>query len=150
MYLDGNRLQWCWSHLKRVFQKLIDSPDNQVKRMGHDLMRQERELFKYWRQYKSGEIKWSTFQKYVYPIREEVRRLLLRGKYSGNKKLYGFCKELYDRREHLRTFTRIQGIEPTNNTAERALRPAVIYRKLSLGTQSSKGSRFVERILTVF
>jgi len=149
MYLDGERLQWCWSHLKRDFQKLIDSPDNQVKRMGHDLMRQKRELFKYWRQYKLGEIKWSTFQKYVCPIREEVRRLLLRGKFSGNKKLYGFCNELYDRREHFWTFTRIQGIEPTNNTAERALRPAVIYRKLSFGTQSSKGSRFVERILTV-
>jgi transposase len=149
MYLNGERLQWCWSHLKRDFQKLIDSQDNQVKRMGHDLMRQERELFKYWRQYKSGEIKWSTFQKYVCPIREEVRRLLLRGKLSGNKKLSGFCNELYDRCEHLWTFTRIEGIEPTNNTAERALRPAVIYRKLSFGTQSSKGSRFVERILTV-
>ena len=149
MYLDGEILQWCWSHLKRDFQKLIDSGDNKVKRMGYDLMRQERELFNYWRKYKSGEIKWSTFQKYVYPIREEVRRLLLRGKFSGNKQLYGFCNELYDRREHLWTFTRIQGIEPTNNTAERALRPAVIYRKLSFGTQSSEGSRFVERILTV-
>ncbi len=144
MYLDGKRLQWCWSHLKRAFQKLIDSTDNQVKRMRYDLMRQERELFRYWRQYKAGEIKWSTFQKYVSPIREEVRRLLLRAKFSGNKKLYGFCNELYDRREHLWTFTRVQGIEPTNNTAERALRPAVIYRKLSFGTQSAQGSRFVD------
>lgn len=149
MYLDGKRLQWCWSHLKRDFQKLIDSPDHQVKRTGHDLMRQERKLFGYWRRYKAGEIKWSTFQQYVSPIREEIRHLLLRGKFSGNKKLIGFCNELYDRREHLWTFTRVQGIEPTNNTAERALRPAVIYRKLSFGTQSAKGSRFVERILTV-
>ena len=74
---------------------------------------------------------------------------LLRGKFSGNKKLIGFCNELYDRREHLWTFTRVEGIEPTNNTAERALRPAVIYRKLSFGTQSASGSRFLERMLTV-
>ena len=59
------------------------------------------------------------------------------------------CGELYDRREHLWTFTRIEGIEPTNNTAERALRPAVIYRKLSFGTQSAAGSRYLERLLSV-
>lgn len=149
MYLDGNQLQWCWSHLKRDFQKLIDSPDNRVKRMGHDLMRQERALFKYWRQYKAGKIKWKTFQKYALPIRKEVQYLLLRGRWSKSKKLVGFCQGLHKHREHLWTFTRIQGIEPTNNAAERALRPAVIYRKLSFGTQSAKGSRFVERMLTV-
>ena len=149
MYLDGKRLQWCWAHLKRDFQKLIDSCDNQVKRMGHDLMRQERKLFDYWREYKAGKIKWKTFQKHVAPIREEVRVLLLRGKFSGNKKWIGFCNELYDRRAHLWTFTKIEGIEPTNNAAERALRPAVIYRKLSFGTQSAQGSRYIERLLSV-
>ena len=75
--------------------------------------------------------------------------MLLRGKFSGNAKLIGFCDELYARRECLWTFTQVEGIEPTNNTAERALRPAVIYRKLSFGTQSAKGSRYLERILTV-
>ena len=52
-------------------------------------------------------------------------------------------------REWLWTFIEVQGIEPTNNAAERALRPAVIYRKLSFGTQSEAGSRFIERMLTV-
>ena len=73
----------------------------------------------------------------------------MRGKFSGNKKLTGFCNELYDRRSHLWTFTKIEGIEPTNNAAERALRPAVIYRKLSFGTQSARGSRYLERLLSV-
>jgi transposase len=58
-------------------------------------------------------------------------------------------KELYEHRDWLWTFADIQGIEPTNNTAERALRPAVIYRKLSFGTQSEAGSRFIERMLTI-
>ena len=149
MYLDGKRLQWCWAHLKRDIQKLIDSRDNQVKRSGHDLMRQQKLLFQHWRRYKDGEIKWSTFQSLVRPIRNEFDALLLRGKCSGNAKLIGFCNELYPRREHLWTFTKIEGIEPTNNTAERALRPAVIYRKLSFGTQSAAGSRYLERMLSV-
>ncbi len=149
MYFDGKRLQWCWAHLKRDIQKLIDSRDNQVKRLGRDLMRQQKLLFQHWRRYQAGKIKWNTFQKNVRPIRDKFDSLLLRGLFSGNDRLIGFCDELYSRREWLWTFTQIEGIEPTNNTAERALRPAVIYRKLSFGTQSAKGSRYLERILTV-
>ena len=50
---------------------------------------------------------------------------------------------------HLWTFVRVVGVEPTNNDAERALRHGVIYRKLSGGTDSESGSRFVERMLSV-
>ena len=77
-----------------------------------------------------------------------MNALLLRGLFSGNKRLIGMCRELHTHRDWLWTFVEHQGIEPTNNTAERALRPAVIWRKTSLGTQSSRGSRFVERLLT--
>ena len=149
MYFNGKRLQWCWAHLKRDIQKLIDSQDKQVKRLGHDLMRQQRLLFEQWHAYKANQISWNSFQKKVAPIRKEFDSLLLRGRHSGNKRLIGMCKELYKHRSWLWTFTEIEGIEPTNNTAERALRPAVIYRKLSFGTQSASGSRFIERILTV-
>ena len=149
MYLDGKRLQWCWAHLKRDIQKLIDSSDNQVKRLGHDLMRQQKLLFQHRRRYKAGEIRWATFQKLVRPVRKEFDSLLLRGCFSGNQRLTGMCHDLYPRRQWLWTFTQVEGIEPTNNTAERALRPAVIYRKLSFGTQSASGSRYLERILTV-
>ena len=149
MYFDGKRLQWCWSHLKRDIQKLIDSPNGQVKRLGQDLMRQQRLLFEQWRLYKAEEITWNSFRKSIAPIRSEFDSLLLRGRFSGNEQLYGMCEELYSRRDWLWTFTKVKGIEPTNNTAERALRPAVIYRKLSFGTQSASGSRFIERILTV-
>jgi len=149
MYFDCKCLQWCWAHLKRDIQKLRDSPDRQVKRLGDDLMRQKKLLFEHWRRYKAGKIKWSTFQNLIRPVRTTFEALLLRGVFSGNTKLTGMCKELYEHRDWLWTFTRVQGIEPTNNTAERSLRPAVIYRKLSFGTQSASGSRFLERILTV-
>jgi transposase len=149
MYFDGDRLQWCWAHLKRDIQKLIDNPDGQVKRLGHDLMRQLSLLFELWRRHKANEIAWSTFQIDVQSIRKEFNGLLLRGAFSGNRQVTGMCDELSKHRDWLWTFTEVQGIEPTNNAAERALRPAVIYRKLSFGTQSDSGSRYLERILTV-
>ena len=149
MYWQAKRLQWCWAHLKRDFQALIDHPDKQVQRLGHDLMRQVKLMFQHWRRYKAGEISWETFRRYMSPVRKEINALLLRGKFSGNKRLIGMCRELYNHRQWLWTFVDVTGIEPTNNTAERALRPAVIYRKLSFGTQSESGSRFIERMLTV-
>jgi transposase len=83
------------------------------------------------------------------PIRHEIDGLLLRGAFSGHERLVGMCDELYRHRDWLWTFLKVEGVEPTNNASERALRPAVIWRKLSFGTQSPQGSRFVETILTV-
>jgi len=149
MYWRAKRLQWCWAHLKRDFQALIDHQDPQVRRLGHDLMRQVRLMFDTWWRYKLGKITWDAFQRDMSPIRQRVNSVLLRGVFSGNARLVGMCRELSNHREWLWTFVEVQGIEPTNNTAERALRPAVIYRKLSFGTQSAAGSRFIERMLTV-
>jgi transposase len=149
MYWQAKRLQWCWAHLKRDFQALIDHQDPQVRRLGHDLMRQVRLMFDTWWRYKTEEIPWKDFQREMIPIRASINSLLLRGVFSGNARLVGMCRELSNHREWLWTFVDVQGIEPTNNAAERALRPAVIYRKLSFGTQSASGSRFVERMLTV-
>ncbi len=149
MYWRAKRLQWCWAHLKRDFQALVDHHDRQVQHLGHDLMRQVRLMFDTWWRYKDGKISWTAFQREMAPIRQNVDALLLRGEFSGNTRLIGMCRELYSHREWLWTFVDIQGIEPTNNAAERALRPAVIYRKLSFGTQSESGSRFIERMLTV-
>ena len=149
MYWQAKRLQWCWAHLKRDIQSLIDHHDRQVKRLGFDLKRPMQNLFIDWHQFKSGEISWESFQSQMQPIREEINRLLLRGRCSGNQRLVGICRQLYNHREWIWTFIEVRGIEPTNNAAERALRPAVIHRKLSFGTQSEAASRFIERTLTV-
>jgi transposase len=149
MYWNVGRPQWCWAHLKRDFQALIDHPDHQVKRLGHDLMRPTRELFRQGARSRDGTISRREFQRLMQPIRQEIDGLLLRGAFSGNSKLAGMCGPLYDHRDWLWTFLEVEGVEPTNNVSERALRPAVIWRKLSFGTKSAKGSRFVETILTV-
>ncbi len=149
MYWIVPRLQWCWAHLKRDIQALIDHPDRVVKRLGHDLMREVRRLFELWHRYKAGKIGWTTFRRNVRPIRHKIDALFLRGVFSAHARLTGMCRELYDHRAWLWTFTRVEGVEPTNNAAERSLRPAVIARKLSFATQSEQGSRFLERILTI-
>ena len=149
MYWKIGRPQWCWAHLKRDFQALVDHPDHQVKRLGRDLMRPTRELFRHWARYRDGTITRTGMLRLLGPIRQEIDALLLRGAYSGNAKLIGMCTPLYDHRDWLWTFLDVKGVEPTNNVSERALRPAVIWRKLSFGTQSATGSRFVETILTV-
>jgi transposase len=153
MYWQLPRLQWCWAHLKRDFQALIDHPDHQVKRLGRDLMPLARELFRLWARYRDGTITRPGLKRLMHPIRQEVEALLLRGAFSGNPRLQGMCHELHNHREWLWTFFDVEGVEPTNNaSAPRgypALRHAVIWRKLSFGTQSARGSRFVETILTV-
>jgi transposase-like protein len=82
-------------------------------------------------------------------VRAEVQRLLEVGSVCGVAKTAGTCREILKRREALWTFVQVDGVEPTNNAAERAIRPGVQRRKLSFGTQSEAGSRFVERIMTV-
>jgi transposase len=149
MYWSLPLLQWCWAHLKRDFQALIDSDDRQAQRLGRDLMRPTRELFRHWARYRDGTITRAGLKRLMHPIRQEVESLLLRGECSGNSRLKGMCQELYDHRAWLWTFLEVDGIEPTNNASERSLRHAVIWRKLSFGTQSTRGSRFVETILTV-
>ena len=141
--------QWCWAHLKRDFQALIDSPDNQAKRLGRDLLREVETMFGLWGRVRDGTLSRRGFKANMTPLRRAVEGLLLRGMFSGNRRMQGMCAELYRGRENLWTFVVVEGVEPTNNAAERALRHAVIWRKLSFGAQSAAGSRFVETMLTV-
>jgi transposase len=145
MYYSQSRLQWCWAHLKRDFQALIDSGDGVKKRLGYDLMRPTRKLFRLWARYRDGTLTRVGLQRLMKPIRQEINGLLLRGAFAG----IGMAAELSNHRDWLWTFVDVEGVEPTNNASERALRHAVIWRKLSFGTQSAAGSRFVETMLTV-
>jgi transposase len=149
MYWSLAKLQWCWAHLKRDFQALIDTGDGQAKRLGQDLMRETRKLFRLWTRSRDGTLTRVGWLRGMRPVRKKVDALLLRGAFSGNPRLTGMCDELWSHRAWLWTFLEVDGVEPTNNASERALRQAVIWRKLSFGTQSTRGSRFVETILTV-
>jgi transposase len=149
MYWSLPKLQWCWAHLKRDFQALIDTGDPQAQHLGRGLMACVRELFRLWARYRDGTLTRVGCRRWMQPVRKKVDALLLRGAYSSNALLTCMCDELTMHRAWLWTFMEVEGVEPTNNASERALRHAVIWRKLSFGTQSPHGSRFVETILTV-
>jgi transposase len=149
MYWRLPTLQWCWAHLKRDFQALVDSGVRIAKELGKQLLEQTRLLFRQWSRCRDGTISRAGLKTSLSKTRREVERLLLRGLRCRHSKTSGMCQELLQNRERLWTFLEQEGVEPTNNAAERALRHAVIWRKLSFGTQSAAGSRFVETMLTV-
>jgi transposase len=149
MYMNCNHIQWCWAHLLRDFQALVDSGDGQAKRLGRELLREAGRMFDLWGRVRDGTLTRRGFQQKMKSIRQATENLLLRGCFSGNPRLVGMCNQLHDGRANLWTFVNVPDVEPTNNSAERALRPAVIWRKLSFGTQSECGDRFVETMLTV-
>jgi transposase len=98
---------------------------------------------------RDGTLKRSTFRQYMGVVRSMACEQLQAGAVCGCAKTAGVCRELLAVEPALWTFVRVEGIEPTNNAAERALRHAVQWRKTSHGTDSEGGSRFVENILSV-
>jgi transposase len=142
------RLQWCWAHLRRDFQAMIDR-GKPGKAIGKSLLEQSNTLFHLWHPFREGKLSRPRLQKAMKPVREAVRQVLQRGKKSRCSKTAGTCKELLNHEEWLWTFVDVEGVEPTNNEAERVERHGVLWRKTSGGTDSPQGSRFVERMLTV-
>lgn len=142
----GSR-QVCWAHLRRDFQAMIDR-DGGGAEVGRQLLWQSNKLFEYWHKVRDGTIRRSTFLQYMTWLRPMVRSSLQRGSRCGCTKTAATCGELPRLWDCLWTFTRVEGVEPTNNAAERALRHAVIWRRISGGTDSEAGSRFVERVLS--
>jgi transposase len=106
-------------------------------------------MFTWWHRVREGTLHRSTFRSSLSPLRREVERLLEAGRRCGVPQTAGPCRDILKRREALWTFVQVAGVEPTNNTAERAIRPGVLWRTGSCGTQSAEGSRFVESMLTV-
>jgi transposase len=149
MYYIAKHLQWCWAHLIRDIQAMIDSKVPERVGFGTQLMTEVKEIFRLWHRFQQNEIAWDEFQTSAVPIAMKINQLLFAGTGSHDSKLRNQCKSLYAHRNRLWLFISNQGLEPTNNRAERALRKAVIYRKLSFGTQSENGSRFIERIFSV-
>jgi transposase len=140
--------QLCWSHLLRDFEA-IRGRGGVSEEIGDALLAQAHQMFAWWHRVCEGTLQRSTFRSYMSPLRREVERLLEAGSTCGVPTTEGTCREILKRREALWTFVQVEGVEPTNNTAERAIRPGVQWRKGSFGTQSEEGSRFVESMRTV-
>jgi transposase len=146
-WLPTERRQLCWAHLERQFLGFADY-GRSARRLSRALLTQVRQMFAWWYRVRDGTLSRSTFRRYMRPVEGEVIRLLEDGARRGVPKVAGRCGEILKLRDALFTFARTEGIEPTNNRAERAIRHAVLWRKSSYGTDSEAGSTFVARILT--
>lgn len=142
------RRQLCWAHLKRDFQAMADA-GGAAKRIGTRLLDATRELFRHWQRFRDGTTVRATLRRHIQKLKFRVWEALEAGMRCRHDATAGTCGHLFDRFDHLWTFAEHADVEPTNNAAERALRHAVIWRKLSFGTQSVSGSRFVETLLSV-
>jgi transposase len=145
---DSKQRQLCWAHLLRNFKGLEDL-GGKAKRLGVEGQKAIEAIFWWWYRFKSGEITRRGLQRGLAPIRKRFRWLLGLHEKSAVQKARKICKDLLLYFEGLWTFARVEGIEPTNNLAERTIRKAVLWRKSSYGTMSPDGSRFAERMLTV-
>ena len=146
--LPNGQRQLCWAHLIR---NLLGLQERYADESGwaEQMLRQSEALFFAWHAYKDGWYDQVALQQALLPIRLAMQQLLRAGMDSRYSKIASLSRELLAQWEALWTFSQVEGVEPTNNAAERALRPAVLWRKGSFGSRSAEGCRFVERLLSV-
>ncbi|MBI4492342.1 MAG: transposase [Chloroflexi bacterium] len=146
-WLSPERREVCWSHLKRDFQGLVDA-GGAAGQVGQPAVALTRRLFAAWHQARDDPLAHQRLAETMRPLQDEFRALFEAGRSNPSAQAAGLCRALRKLWPALWTLVTVEGVEPTNNGAERALRRAVLWRRRSFGTQSEAGSRFVERILT--
>jgi transposase len=142
------RRQICWAHLLRKAVSFSER-DGPSATLGRDLLNYIGIMFEYWHDYKAGKLDRATFRAWMAPVRAQVEELLARAVASNIDRLSGSCANILAHKLALWTFVDRDGVEPTNNHAERELRAFVLWRKRSFGTQSDRGNLFAERLMTV-
>lgn len=147
---NSSQRQICWAHLKRDFTKLSEKDNKILARIGKNLLECESNLFKVWYEFKSEDITRDELLWQTKPIRQRVGELLEQGSYTDPAlKAVRFCKNLLENFNALWTFLEIDNVEPTNNHAERSLRPSVIWRKKYFFTRSDYGTDYVARSASI-
>jgi len=155
-HLPLERRQLCWSHLIRDLTAITERPGASAE-FGAQLLELQQQLFGHWHRYKDGTIDWPALQQRCRPIRQAfvatLQRVVELGVQRGERtpwtRTVGTCRQILKMADGLWTFLEIEGIEPTNNAAERALRQSVIQRRISHGVQSRQGAICRSRLLTV-
>ena len=146
-WLAARRRQVCWAHLRRDFRAMVERGGESAV-VGGALLKQAERLFKSWHKVRDDGLGRVRLAARMRPVRRKVKEWLEAGTRSEHKRTRRTCANILKVERSLWTFVRVEGVEPTNNEAERALRRAVLWRRKSFGTQSESGSRFVGRVLT--
>lgn len=149
-WIDSLKRQICWAHLKRDFTR-ISERGGESERIGKALLESLSNVFSLWKDFKELQIlpTREDFKLKMKPIMDSINSLIEKGLLCGNEKSQRTFQKIFELKDSMWTFVYHDGVEPTNNLAERAIRPLVIHRKKSFGTQSPRGSRFAERTMSV-
>jgi transposase len=142
------RRQICWAHLLRKFVSFSER-DGPAAALGRELLDYTELLFEYWHDFKDGKLTRDRLRSWMAPVRQQVEAVLQRAVAAKLDHVSGSCADILDHQAAMWTFVDNDGVDPTNNHAERELRAFVLWRKRSFASQSERGNRFAERLMTV-
>jgi transposase len=147
-HLPLHRRQLCWAHLKRDFTAHTEGLAAEKEFGEHGLALCER-VFWTWEVYQHTNDR-AQLTRTIRSLQRTYKPIIrsYAAKRAPNKRCRGMARNLLKAWPALWTFASHDGVQPTNNHAERALRSAVIYRKLSLGSQSEQGEQRIARLLS--
>lgn len=143
------RRQVCWAHLVRKFVAFSEHDDPRAAELGRALVLLTEVMFRAWHNVRDGTMTRDEFRRFAAQVRACVEGHLRRGVELRLNVVSGSCKHILKHADAMWTFARVPGVEPTNNHAEHEVRGFVLWRKVSFGSQSDRGDRFAERIMTV-
>lgn len=143
---EGTR-QICWAHVRRDF-KAVSEAGGWLGKTGKKLYDLAGKILGSYKRVRDGTLMHETFQRRVAQWRPRLEAWLRQGAAHAGE-LSGKCREIWKCRQRLWTFVDHDGVEPTNNQAERDVRQGVLWRKGSFGVQSQRGAKYVERVLSV-
>ena len=148
-YHSGNA-QFCWAHLKRNLLGIVEfTKSNAVERFCRDALAQHARLFRLWHKFRGGHMDRRQLQFRSLPIQKRIFALAERHLNSSHREVRNLASALFEHNGRLFTFLELEGVEPTNNSAERALRTGVQWRKICFGNRSANGELATARLLTV-
>ena len=154
-YVVGQR-QFCWAHVTRNLLGALDlATTPAAKRFCREALALDRRLFRLWRRFRGdpaargAPLTRAELIAKVWPIEKRLFALAARSLEAPNADVRNLARAFFKHHPAFFTFVHEDGVEPTNNAAERALRTAVVWRKIMLGTRSDQGERAVERLLTI-
>jgi transposase len=143
-----SKRQVCWAHLKRNWEKMLERGGS-AARIAKACLSVHKRVFELWHLFRGGGRSRLQLGDDMAPLMLELLDILQHGKRCHDRKTQRFCVRLLNQFVAIWTFVVTEGVEPTNNHAERVLRRAVLWRRRSFGCHSPEGCRFVERILSV-
>ena len=141
--------QFCWAHLRREFIALGESQAPEVAALGKRLLAEQEEIFALWHALRAGEISRKDLRACTALNLARLKRGLIQASAMDHKAARNLGKDLLRQWDKLWVFLKVEGVEPTNNAAERALRPLVILKRIFQRLPSPDGKRFFERLLSL-